>query len=162
MVSMCICPLARLCARQTDVPKRDAFLSQMFANCTLLFAFIQLTWTNCAHFNNPYIWQQLDVPHTANFVCICCQMWGLLKYSWNLLQNISLCSLFHVTTKELFEFCCEQVPPSLVALPIYYSRKCEVIAVCVSTFTEIEAGALYYVISSDNNRLHQPSSGLLQ
>ena len=150
MVSMRICPLAGLCALQTDVPKRGACLSHanvcyIIAHC-YIFAIIQLAWANGAHFNNLYIWQELDVPHTANFVCICCQMWGLLKYSWNLLQNVSLCSLFHVTMKELFEFCCGQVSPSLVALPIYYSRKCEVIAVCVSTFTEIEAVALYYII----------------
>ena len=41
-------------SHEADVPKRGACLSQMFANCTLQFAIVQLAWTNCAHFNNPY------------------------------------------------------------------------------------------------------------
>ena len=89
-----------VCELHTAIPKHL---------CTFL---IQLAWANCAHFNNPYIRQQLDVPHTANFVRICCQMWGLLKCSWKLFPNIQ-CSLFHVTLNIAplhFELCCRQVP----------------------------------------------------
>ena len=57
-----------------------------------------------------------------------------------------------------FEFSCGQVPhcsPQLRCL--YYSRKCEVIAVCINAFPDILAVALYYVISSDINCLNEPA-----
>ena len=58
-----------------------------------------------------------------------------------------------------FEFSCGQVPhcsPQLRCL--YYSRKCEVIAVCINAFPDILEVALYYVISSDINCLNEPAA----